>query len=135
MGTHQLGDRDGEVGDVAFPSARTSAPDATYWITGSSKHSNEQSYLFCKFVSMFGTNNMDHQAHLPLHHHRGRGGEHLGLRRMTNSHNDYAERQGDLFHRSNAAEAHPVSMLHILHAKEGGIKVIVADPRYTRTAA
>jgi len=28
-----------------------------------------------------------------------------------------------------------VSMLHTLHAKENGCKVIVADPRYTRTAA
>src|SRR5690606_38441872 len=34
-----------------------------------------------------------------------------------------------------AAEAHPVSMLHLLHAKENGCKVIVVDPRFTRTAA
>src|SRR3546814_3871329 len=36
---------------------------------------------------------------------------------------------------SNAAEAHPVSMLHMLHAKETGCKMIVVDPRFTRTAA
>src|SRR5512140_1406941 len=36
---------------------------------------------------------------------------------------------------SDAAEAHPVSLLHILHAKETGTKIIVADPRFTRTAA
>jgi formate dehydrogenase major subunit len=36
---------------------------------------------------------------------------------------------------SNAAEAHPVSMLHMLHAKETGTKMIVVDPRFTRTAA
>jgi len=36
---------------------------------------------------------------------------------------------------SNAAEAHPVSMLHMLHAKETGAKMIVVDPRFTRTAA
>ena len=36
---------------------------------------------------------------------------------------------------SNAAEAHPVSMLHMLHAKENGAKMIVVDPRFTRTAA
>src|SRR5207244_11751936 len=40
-----------------------------------------------------------------------------------------------LFFGSNACEAHPVSMLHTLHAKENGCKVIVADPRFTRTAA
>jgi formate dehydrogenase major subunit len=36
---------------------------------------------------------------------------------------------------SNAAEAHPVSMLHMLNAKENGAKMIVVDPRFTRTAA
>ena len=37
---------------------------------------------------------------------------------------------------SNAAEAHPVSsMLHMLHAKETGCKMLVVDPRFTRTAA
>jgi formate dehydrogenase major subunit len=36
---------------------------------------------------------------------------------------------------SNAAEAHPVSMVHMLHAKENGAKMIVCDPRRTRTAA
>jgi formate dehydrogenase major subunit len=36
---------------------------------------------------------------------------------------------------SNAAEAHPVSMQHILRGKENGAKLIVVDPRFTRTAA
>jgi formate dehydrogenase major subunit len=36
---------------------------------------------------------------------------------------------------SIAAEAHPVSLLHMLHAKENGCKMIVVDPRFTRTAA
>ena len=40
-----------------------------------------------------------------------------------------------MFIGSNAAEAHPVSMLHSLHAKETGAKMIVVDPRFTRTAA
>src|SRR5678809_1471212 len=40
-----------------------------------------------------------------------------------------------MFLGSNAAEAHPVSMLHTLHAKENGCKMIVVDPRFTRTAA
>ena len=54
---------------------------------------------------------------------------------MTNSYNDMQHAKAIFFIGSNAAEAHPVSMLHILHAKEGGAKVVVADPRYTRTAA
>jgi formate dehydrogenase major subunit len=36
---------------------------------------------------------------------------------------------------SNAAEAHPVSMQHVLRGKENGAKLIVVDPRRTRTAA
>ena len=54
---------------------------------------------------------------------------------MTNSYNDEQNSKCLFFLGSNAAEAHPVSMLHTLHAKENGAKVIVADPRYTRTAA
>ena len=54
---------------------------------------------------------------------------------MTNSYNDEQNSKCILFFGSNAAEAHPVSMLHTLHAKENGAKVIVVDPRFTRTAA
>src|SRR5688500_15338024 len=42
---------------------KESGADATFWI-GSSKHNNEQSYLLCKFVRLFGTNNTDHQARI-----------------------------------------------------------------------
>ncbi|HWI14839.1 MAG TPA: formate dehydrogenase subunit alpha, partial [Burkholderiales bacterium] len=52
-----------------------------------------------------------------------------------NSYNDEQNSKCILFFGSNAAEAHPVSMLHTLHAKENGAKVIVVDPRFTRTAA
>ncbi|HEX9183889.1 MAG TPA: formate dehydrogenase subunit alpha, partial [Burkholderiales bacterium] len=58
-----------------------------------------------------------------------------GYGAMTNSYNDEQNSKSLFFLGSNAAEAHPVSMLHTLHAKENGCKVIVADPRYTRTAA
>src|SRR6266850_291325 len=54
---------------------------------------------------------------------------------MTNSFNDEHNSKALLFLGSNAAEAHPVSMLHTLHAKEHGAKIIVVDPRFTRTAA
>jgi len=36
---------------------------------------------------------------------------------------------------SNAAENHPISMKWVLRAKQRGAKLIVADPRFTRTAA
>lgn len=47
-----------EVSQKLMAIKKESGPDATFWI-GSSKHNNEQSFLFRKFVSFFGTNNMD----------------------------------------------------------------------------
>jgi formate dehydrogenase major subunit len=113
---------------------RESGPDAVYWI-GSSKHSNEQSYLMRKFVSLFGSNNCDHQARI-CHSTTVAGVANTwGYGAMTNSFNDMQNAKAALYIGSNAAEAHPVSMLHMLHAKEGGTKMIVCDPRFTRTAA
>jgi formate dehydrogenase major subunit len=54
---------------------------------------------------------------------------------MTNSYNDMQNSKCAMYIGSNAAEAHPVSLLHMLHAKETGTKMIVVDPRFTRTAA
>jgi formate dehydrogenase major subunit len=109
-------------------------PDATFWI-GSSKHNNEQSYLFRKFVSFFGTNNTDHQARI-CHSTTVAGVSNTwGYGAMTNSYNDELHSKCILFCGSNAAEAHPVSMMYTLVAKENGAKVIVVDPRFTRTAA
>jgi formate dehydrogenase major subunit len=123
-----------EVGDKLLAIREKDGPDAVYWI-GSSKHSNEQSYLLRKFVSFWGTNNCDHQARI-CHSTTVAGVANTwGYGAMTNSYNDMQNAKAMFFIGSNAAEAHPVSMLHILHAKEGGAKMIVADPRYTRTAA
>lgn len=109
-------------------------PDSVYWV-GSSKHSNEQAYLLRKFVSMWGTNNCDHQARI-CHSTTVAGVANTwGYGAMTNSYNDMHFSKAILFIGSNAAEAHPVSLLHVLHAKENGAKIIVVDPRFTRTAA
>ncbi|WP_332815903.1 formate dehydrogenase subunit alpha [Ramlibacter sp.] len=113
---------------------KASGPDSVYWI-GSSKHSNEQSYLLRKFVSLFGSNNCDHQARI-CHSTTVSGVANTwGYGAMTNSYNDMQNSKCAFYIGSNAAEAHPVSMLHMLHAKENGCKMIVADPRFTRTAA
>ncbi|RPJ48200.1 MAG: twin-arginine translocation signal domain-containing protein [Betaproteobacteria bacterium] len=123
-----------EVSQKLMAIKKESGPDATFWV-GSSKHNNEQSYLFRKFVSFFGTNNMDHQARI-CHSTTVAGVANTwGYGAMTNSYNDEQNSKCILFFGSNAAEAHPVSMLHTLHAKENGAKVIVVDPRFTRTAA
>ncbi len=55
---------------------------------------------------------------------------------MTNSYNDMHNSKSMILFGSNPAEAHPVSVQHILHAKEQNkSKLIVCDPRFTRTAA
>jgi len=123
-----------EISQKLLAIKKESGPDATFWI-GSSKHNNEQSALFRKFVSFYGTNNMDHQARI-CHSTTVAGiANTWGYGAMTNSYNDEQNSKCILFFGSNAAEAHPVSMLHTLHAKENGAKVIVVDPRFTRTAA
>ncbi len=111
-----------------------SGPDSLYFV-GSSKHNNEQAYLLRKFVSFWGTNNCDHQARI-CHSTTVAGVANTwGYGAMTNSYNDMQTSKVALYIGSNAAEAHPVSMLHMLHAKERGCKMIVVDPRFTRTAA
>src|SRR3954470_3971155 len=113
---------------------KQSGPDAVFWV-GSSKHSNEQAYLMRKFVSLWGSNNCDHQARI-CHSTTVAGVANTwGYGAMTNSYNDMQNSKCALYIGSNAAEAHPVSMLHMLHSKENGCKMIVVDPRFTRTAA
>jgi formate dehydrogenase major subunit len=113
---------------------KQSGPDSLF-IVGSSKHNNEQSYLLRKWVSLWGSNNCDHQARI-CHSTTVAGVANTwGYGAMTNSYNDMRNSKAALYIGSNAAEAHPVSMLHMLHAKETGTKMIVVDPRFTRTAA
>ena len=126
-----------EVGDKLLAirnDKEKGGPDAVFWV-GSSKHNNEQSYLLRKFVSFWGTNNCDHQARI-CHSTTVAGVANTwGYGAMTNSYNDMQNSKCALYIGSNAAEAHPVSMLHMLHAKETGARMIVVDPRFTRTAA
>ena len=113
---------------------KESGPDSMFFV-GSSKHNNEQSYLLRKWVSFWGTNNTDHQARI-CHSTTVAGVANTwGYGAMTNSYNDMQNSKAALYIGSNADEAHPVSMLHMLHAKETGTKMIVVDPRFTRTAA
>jgi formate dehydrogenase major subunit len=123
-----------EISKKLLDIRKESGPDALF-LVGSSKHNNEQSELLCKWVRLWGTNNTDHQARI-CHSTTVSGlGQTWGYGAMTNSYNDEQNSKSLMFLGSNACEAHPVSMLHTLHAKENGCKVIVVDPRFTRTAA
>ena len=116
----------GEISEKFMKLRKDSGPDSVYWI-GSSKHNNEQAYLLRKFVSLFGTNNCDHQARI-CHSTTVAGVANTwGYGAMTNSYNDMQNTKCAMYIGSNAAEAHPVSMLHMLHAKEAGCKMIVVD--------
>jgi len=123
-----------EIAAKLLDMKKTNGPDSVFWV-GSSKHNNEQAQLLRKFVSFFGSNNCDHQARI-CHSTTVAGVANTwGYGAMTNSYNDMQNAKAAMYIGSNAAEAHPVSMLHMLHAKETGCKMIVVDPRYTRTAA
>ena len=108
-------------------------PDSVYWL-GSAKYSNEQAYLFRKFAAYWGTNNVDHQARI-CHSTTVAGvANSFGYGAMTNTFNDIRNSKSIIIIGGNPAEAHPVSMLHVLNGKENGAKMIVVDPRFTRTA-
>jgi formate dehydrogenase major subunit len=123
-----------EVSAKMLELKRQSGPDSVF-VVGSSKHNNEQAYLLRKWMTFWGSNNCDHQARI-CHSTTVAGVANTwGYGAMTNSYNDMRNTKCALYIGSNAAEAHPVSMLHMLHAKETGAKLIVVDPRFTRTAA
>jgi len=124
-----------EIGDKMLDIRKTSGPDSVYWL-GSAKHNNEQAYLFRKFAAYWGTNNVDHQARI-CHSTTVAGVANTwGYGAMTNSYNDIHNSRAMILIGSNPAEAHPVSLMHILKAKEeNNAPLIVCDPRFTRTAA
>ena len=124
-----------EIGDGMMKIREQSGPDSVYWL-GSAKHSNEQAYLFRKFAAYWGSNNVDHQARI-CHSTTVAGVANTwGYGAMTNSYNDIHNSKAIFLIGGNPAEAHPVSLLHILKAKEeNNAPLIVCDPRFTRTAA
>ena len=123
-----------EIGDQLLKIREESGPDAL-WFAGSSKANNEGAYLQRKFAAFWGSNNCDHQARI-CHSTTVAGVANTwGYGAQTNSYNDINKAKCIIMCGSNAAEAHPVAMQMILRAKEGGAKLIVMDPRFTRTAA
>jgi formate dehydrogenase major subunit len=124
-----------EIGDKMLEIRKKSGPDSVYWL-GSAKFSNEQAYLFRKFYAFWGSNNGDHQARI-CHSTTVAGVANTwGYGAMTNSINDMRNSKAMILFGSNPAEAHPVALQHILWAKEANkSKLIVCDPRFTRTAA
>jgi len=124
-----------EIGDKLTEIRAKSGADSVYWL-GSAKFTNEGSYLNRKLAAFWGTNNSDHQARI-CHSTTVAGVANTwGYGAMTNSYNDIRNAKTMIIMGGNPAEAHPVSLQHVLEGKEmQRANMIVIDPRMTRTAA
>jgi len=123
------------IGDKLMEIREKSGPESVYWL-GSAKFSNEGTYLFRKLAALWGTNNQDHQARI-CHSTTVSGVANTwGYGAMTNSFNDIRNAKTLIIMGGNPAEAHPISLQHLLEGKElNHANFIVIDPRFTRTAA
>ncbi|TGD96254.1 formate dehydrogenase subunit alpha [Methylobacterium nonmethylotrophicum] len=124
-----------EITDKLQAIRNKSGADSVYWL-GSAKFTNEASYLFRKLGAFWGTNNVDHQARI-CHSTTVAGVANTwGYGAQTNSYNDIRNAKTMIILGGNPAEAHPISMQHVLSGKEiNRANMIVIDPRFTRTAA
>src|SRR5260221_299782 len=124
-----------EIGDKLLQVREKSGSDSVYWL-GSAKMTNEGAYLFRKFGAFWGTNNTDHQARI-CHSTTVTGVANTwGYGAMTNSFNDIRNSKTLIIWGGNPAEAHPVSLQHLLEGAElNRANFVVVDPRLTRTAA
>ncbi|HEY6025197.1 MAG TPA: formate dehydrogenase subunit alpha [Pseudolabrys sp.] len=124
-----------EIGDKLAAVRQKSGGDAVYWL-GSAKMTDEGAYLFRKLGAFWGTNNTDHQARI-CHSTTVTGVANTwGYGAMTNSYTDIRNSKTQIIMGGNPAEAHPVSLQHLIEGAElKKANVIVVDPRLTRTAA
>ena len=124
-----------EIGDKMTEIRGKHGADSVYML-GSAKFTNEAAYLFRKFAAFWGTNNVDHQARI-CHSTTVAGVANTwGYGAQTNSYNDIRKAKTMIIMGGNPAEAHPVSLQHVLSGKElNRANLIVIDPRMTRTAA
>jgi formate dehydrogenase major subunit len=124
-----------EVGDKLLQIREQAGADSVFWL-GSAKFTNEASYLMRKLGAFWGTNTVDHQARI-CHSTTVAGVANTwGYGAQTNSYNDLRNSKTMIIMGGNPAEAHPISMQHVLAGKEiNHANLIVIDPRFTRTAA
>ena len=124
-----------EIGDKLTAIRQKSGSDSVYWL-GSAKMTDEGAYLFRKMGAFWGTNNTDHQARI-CHSTTVTGVANTwGYGAMTNSYTDIRNTKTQIIMGGNPAEAHPVSLQHLIEGAEmNKANVVVIDPRMTRTAA
>lgn len=113
---------------------RDHGPDALAVIS-SSRGTNEENYLFAKFVRcVLGTNHIDNCARV-CHSATVTGMmETLGASAATNSIRDLDDAKLIMVVGANPTESHPVLGARIKQAKRRGVPLIVVDPRRTELA-
>src|SRR5262249_6047668 len=103
----------GEIGDKLTAVREKSGPDSVDWL-GRAEMTNEVSYLSRKPGAFWGPNNTDHQARI-CHSTTVTGVANTwGYGAMTNSYTDIRNAKTLVFLGGNPAEAHPVSLQHLL---------------------
>ena len=136
MDPHLLGS--GDQRDRRQAAARSARSRARIPSTGSARPSSptKAPISIRKLGAFWGTNNTDHQARI-CHSTTVAGVANTwGYGAMTNSYNDIRNAKTMIIMGGNPAEAHPVSLQHMLEGKElNRANMIVIDPRLTRTAA
>jgi formate dehydrogenase major subunit len=102
-----------EIGNKLMDVRKKYGSDSAYFI-GSAKYTNESAYLMRKFGAFWGTNNVDHQARI-CHSTTVAGVANTwGYGAQTNSYNDLRNSKTMIIMGGNPAEAHPISVQHIL---------------------
>lgn len=105
------------------------------WLGGAANNT-EDCYLAVKFARALGIVYLEHQARICHSSTVGALAPTFGRGAMTNHWVDLKNSDVILIMGSNAAENHPISFRWITKAmEERGAKLIVADPRFTRSAA
>ena len=123
-----------EITDRLDDIREETGPHGVFWC-GSACHSNEAAYLIRKLAAFYGTNNVDHQARI-CHSTTVTGiANTWGVGAMTNNNNDMRNVDVNLIIGHNPLESHPVAWQHFQVAQQRGGQHIVAEPRYTKTAA
>ncbi len=100
----------------------------------SARCTNEENYVFQKLARLYGTNNIDNCSRLC--HASSMVGltRTLGLGVQSSPFEEILRTNVVLIWGCNPAETHPVLMKYVLKAREHGARIIVVDPRRTRTA-
>lgn len=109
--------------------------DAVSVYSGSSM-TNEKCYMVGKFARIgLGTKNIDYNGRYCMSSASVGFNQTLGIDRgSTNPWSDIRSADVLLIAGSNTAECHPLSMPYIWGARDRGAKLIVVDPRQTKTA-